>query len=31
VWTSSLIPAIVAHAGIDLVVGIGASRFLRKA
>lgn len=31
IWTGSLIPVIVAHAGIDLVVGIFASRFLRKA
>jgi CAAX protease family protein len=30
-WTGSLIPAIAAHAGIDLVVGICVSRFLRKA
>ncbi len=30
IWTGSLIPAIAAHAGIDLVVGIYASRFLRK-
>jgi membrane protease YdiL (CAAX protease family) len=30
IWTGSLIPAIVAHAGIDLVVGIGASKFLQK-
>lgn len=31
IWTGSLIPAIAAHMGIDLVVGICASRFLRKA
>jgi membrane protease YdiL (CAAX protease family) len=31
IWTGSLIPVIAAHAGIDLVVGIYASRFLRKA
>jgi membrane protease YdiL (CAAX protease family) len=31
IWTGSLIPAIAAHIGIDLVVGICASRFLRKA
>jgi membrane protease YdiL (CAAX protease family) len=31
IWTGSLIPAIVAHIGIDLVVGICASRFLPKA
>ncbi len=31
VWTGSLIPAIVAHIGIDLVVGVCAPRFLRKA
>jgi membrane protease YdiL (CAAX protease family) len=31
VWTGSLIPAIVAHIGIDLVVGICAPRYLRKA
>ena len=31
IWTGSLIPAIVAHAGIDLVVGIGAFKFLQKA
>jgi membrane protease YdiL (CAAX protease family) len=30
-WTGSLIPAVAAHIGIDLVIGIGASRFLRKA
>ncbi len=29
IWTGSLIPAIAAHIGIDLVVGIYASRFLR--
>ena len=31
VWTGSLVPAIAAHIGIDLVVGIGASRFLPRA
>ena len=31
IWTGSLIPAIAAHAGIDLIVGICASKFLRKA
>ena len=31
IWTGSLIPAISAHIGIDLVIGICASRFLRKA
>jgi uncharacterized protein len=31
IWTGSLIPAVVAHIGIDLVVGIYASRFLQKA
>jgi membrane protease YdiL (CAAX protease family) len=31
VWTGSLIPAIVAHIGIDLVVGICAPRYLRQA
>jgi membrane protease YdiL (CAAX protease family) len=31
IWTGSLIPAIVAHIGIDLTAGICASRFLRKA
>jgi membrane protease YdiL (CAAX protease family) len=31
IWTGSLIPAIAAHIGIDLVVGILASRILRKA
>lgn len=31
IWTGSLIPAVVAHIGIDLVVGISAARFLRKA
>ena len=29
-WTGSLIPAVTAHAGIDLVVGIGASKYLKK-
>jgi membrane protease YdiL (CAAX protease family) len=31
IWTGSLIPAIAAHIGIDLVIGICSSRFLRKA
>ena len=31
IWTGSLIPAIAAHIGIDLTVGICSSRFLRKA
>jgi uncharacterized protein len=31
IWTGSLIPAVVAHIGIDLVVGISASKLLRKA
>jgi membrane protease YdiL (CAAX protease family) len=31
IWTGSLLPAMIAHAGIDLVVGISASRLLRKA
>ena len=31
IWTGSLIPAVAAHIGIDLVVGICASRFIRKA
>lgn len=30
IWTQSLIPAVVAHTGIDLVIGICASRFLRR-
>jgi CAAX protease family protein len=30
IWTGSLIPAVIAHIGIDLVVGICASRFLQK-
>ena len=30
IWTGSLIPAVAAHIGIDLVVGIGAAKFLRK-
>ncbi len=30
IWTGSLLPAIAAHVGIDLVVGICTSRFLRK-
>ena len=31
IWTGSLVPAIAAHIGIDLVVGIFISRFLRRA
>ena len=31
IWTGSLIPAISAHIGIDLVIGICSSKFLRKA
>lgn len=31
IWTGSLIPSIAAHIGIDLVVGICTSRFLRRA
>ena len=31
IWTGSLVPAIAAHIGIDMVIGIYASRFLRKA
>ncbi len=31
IWTGSLIPAIAAHIGIDLIVGICASKFLRRA
>jgi uncharacterized protein len=31
IWTGSLVPAIAAHIGIDLVVGIFVSRFLRRA
>ncbi len=31
IWTGSLLPSIAAHAGIDLVVGIYASRLLRRA
>ena len=31
IWTGSLIPAVVAHIGIDLVAGICVPRFLRKA
>ena len=30
IWTGSLIPAVAAHIGIDLVVGIYASKFLRR-
>jgi uncharacterized protein len=31
IWTGSVVPAIFAHMGIDLVVGICASRYLQKA
>jgi membrane protease YdiL (CAAX protease family) len=31
IWTGSLIPAVIAHIGIDMVVGICASRFPQKA
>ena len=31
IWTGSLVPAVFAHMGIDLVVGICASRYLPKA
>jgi membrane protease YdiL (CAAX protease family) len=31
IWTGSLIPAVTAHIGIDMVVGIYASRLLRRA
>lgn len=31
IWTGSLIPAVTAHIGIDLVIGICAPRFLRRA
>jgi membrane protease YdiL (CAAX protease family) len=31
IWTGSLIPAIAAHIGLDLAVGICASRLLQKA
>jgi membrane protease YdiL (CAAX protease family) len=31
IWTGSLIPGVVAHIGIDMVVGICASRFAQKA
>ena len=31
IWTGSLVPAIAAHIGIDLVVGLYASRLLKKA
>jgi uncharacterized protein len=30
IWTGSLLPAVAAHIGIDLIAGIGASRFLRR-
>ena len=30
IWTGSLIPAVIAHIGIDLTIGIFASRFLGK-
>jgi membrane protease YdiL (CAAX protease family) len=31
IWTGSLIPAVAAHVGIDLVAGLCVARFLRKA
>jgi membrane protease YdiL (CAAX protease family) len=31
IWTGSLVPAVAAHIGIDLVAGIYVSRFLRRA
>lgn len=31
IWTGSLIPAIAAHIGMDLVIGLYASRLLRRA
>jgi membrane protease YdiL (CAAX protease family) len=31
IWTGSLVPAVAAHIGIDLVAGICVSRFLRRA
>ncbi len=31
IWTGSLIPAVAAHIGIDLVAGLYLSRFLRRA
>lgn len=31
IWTYSLLPAVAAHIGIDLVVGICVSKFLRRA
>jgi membrane protease YdiL (CAAX protease family) len=30
IWTGSLIPAIAAHIGMDLTIGIYASQLLRK-
>lgn len=30
IWTGSLLPAVIAHIGIDLTIGICASRFLGK-
>jgi uncharacterized protein len=30
-WTGSLVPAVVAHAGLDFVAGLTMSKFLRKA
>ena len=30
IWSGSLIPSMAAHAGIDLMAGIGASKFLRS-
>ena len=29
-WTGSLVPAVLAHIGIDLIVGLSVPRFLRK-
>src|SRR4029077_11817435 len=30
IWTGSLVPAVVAHAGLDFVAGLTMSKFLRK-
>ena len=30
IWTGSLVPAVVAHAGLDFVAGLAMSKFLRK-
>ena len=30
IWTGSLVPAVAAHIGIDLVAGLCVSRFLRR-